>query len=176
MTGAVDLSPDLQRWIRLAGLGMVQGSQAHDGRTIIWNTGGEVRYFIGINDGWYVVTSSDRMGPEAYDFAGRTMPVVEKYLYGLFGGSARGERLPRLKIPFRRDELRPGYSIGKRPFAGRERHTLIDQPGMVVAIAGVEDLVELSHYLDATGKMIEDTYLSPDGKPLFGVRDSKNPS
>jgi hypothetical protein len=94
----------------------------------------------------------------------------------LFGGSARGENLPRLKIPFRRDELRPGYSISKREFAGRERHALVDQSGMVVAIAGVEDLVELSHYLDATERTIEDSYLSPGGKPLFGVRDSKNSS
>lgn len=174
MEGAVDLSADLQRWVRLADLGMVQGTQTNDGRTIIWNTGGEVRYFIGIIDGWYVVTSSDRMGPEIYDFAGRTMPVVEKYLYGLFGGSVRGGDLPRLKIPFRRDQLRPGYSIGKQVFAGRERHTLIDPLGEAVAIAGVEDLVELSHYLNATGRMIEDSYLSPDGKPLFDIHIREN--
>ncbi|WP_082969762.1 TNT antitoxin family protein [Mycobacterium sp. E3305] len=171
-TGTVDLTPHLQSWIRRAGLGMVQGSQAHDGRTVIWNTGGEVRYFIGSRDGWYVVTSSDRMGPESYDFAGRTMQVVEKYMYGLFGGSVRGAKLPRLRVPFRRDQLQPGYSIGKQSFAGRDRHTLIDDTGKVVAIAGVEDLVELSHYLDATVKMIEDSYQSPEGKPLFEVKPS----
>lgn len=170
MKDAVDLSPDLQRWIRLAGLDMLQGTQTDDGRTIIWNKGGEVRYFIAPIDGWYVITSSDRMGPEAYDFAGRTMPVVEKYLYGKFGGSVRSGNLPRLRIPFQRDQLRPGYRIGKQLFAGRDRHTLIDQTDQVVAIAGVEDLVELSHYLDATGKAIEDSYQAPDGKPLFGVR------
>jgi Immunity protein 61 len=170
MTGPVDLSPDLQRWVHLAGLDMLQGTQTNDGRTIIWNKGGEVRYFIGITDGWYVITSSDRMGPETYDFAGRTMPIVEKYLYGLFGGSVRDSDLPRLRTPFRRDQLRAGYSIGKQTFAGRERHRLIDQSDGVVAIAGVEDLVELSHYLDATREAIENSYLAADGKPLLDVR------
>lgn len=175
MTSAVDLSSDLHRWVRLADLGIVQGSQTNDARTIIWNTGGEVRYFIGIVDGWFMITSSDRMGPESYYFAGRTMNIVEKYLYGMFGSTVRGKDLPRLRIPFRREQLRPGYSIGTRMFAGRERHTLIDHLGKVVAIAGVEDLVELSHYLDATGRAIEQSYLSPDGKPLFDVwRDVKN--
>jgi hypothetical protein len=52
-------------------------------------------------------------------------------------------------------------------FAGRERHTLIDSAAKVVAIAGVEDLVELSHYLDASVDVIKDSHLAPDGKPLF---------
>lgn len=169
MKDAVDLSPELQRWIRLAGFEVVQGTQAKDGRTVIWNKGGEVRYFIGALDGWYVLTSSDRMGPEAYEFAGLTMPVIEKHLYGLFGGLVRSRGLPRLRIPFQRDRLRPGYSIGKQTFAGRERHTLIDHTDKVVAIAGVEDLVELSHYLDASGEAIEESYLSVDGKPILGI-------
>ncbi|BBY01274.1 TNT antitoxin family protein [Mycobacterium seoulense] len=171
MAGVVDLSPGLQRWVRLAGLEMLQGTQTNDGRTIIWNTGGEVRYFIGVVDEWYVITSSDRMGPEAFEFAGRTMSVVEKYLYGLFGLSVRGENLPSIRIPFRRDELRAGYSIGVLTFAGRERHTLIDERGVEVAIAGVEDLVELSHYINATEKMVEESYLAADGKPIFGTDD-----
>ncbi|WP_082948133.1 TNT antitoxin family protein [Mycobacterium sp. 852014-52450_SCH5900713] len=171
MASVVDLSPDLQRWVRVAGLDMLQGSQTNDGRTIIWNTGGESRYFIGGVDEWFVVTSSDRMGPEAFEFAGRTMATVEKYLYGLFGLSARGEELPIVRIPFQRSQLRAGYSIGKQTFAGRERHALIDDRGIYVAIAGVEDLVELSHYIDATGKAIEESFLSADGEPLFGHRD-----
>lgn len=168
MTSGGDLSPDLQCWIRLAGLDMIPGSQNHDGRTIIWNKGGEVRDFIGVADGWCVITTSDRMGPETYEFSAESMPIIEKYLYGKFGGIVRsGRNLPSIRVPFNRDELRPGYTIGTRMFAGRERHTLIDSAGKVVAIAGVEDLVELSHYLDASVDVIKDSYLAPDGKPLF---------
>jgi hypothetical protein len=146
---------------------MIQGTQTVDGRTVIWNKGGESRYFIDVIDGWYVITSSDRMGPENYDFAGESMPVIEKYFYGRFGGSVRSDDMPDIRSPFQRDELRPGYSIGQQMFAGRERHTLIDRAGKVAAIAGVEDLVELSHYLDVTVEVIKSSYLAPDGKPLF---------
>jgi hypothetical protein len=170
-TTDVDLSPDLQEWIRIAGSDLIQGSQTDDGRTIIWNRGGEDRYFIDFidaMDGWYVITTSSRMGPETYEFAAESMPIIEKYLYGFFGGSIRyGENLPRIRTPFDREELRPGYRIGTQFFAERERHALIDTGGTVLAIAGVEDLVELSNYLDAAVGDIKDSYLAPDGKPLF---------
>lgn len=92
MTIGVDLSTDLQDWIRLSGMNMIQGSETNDGRTILWNKGGEVRYFIDRLAGWYVITSSDRMSREGYEFAAASMSVIEKYLYGYFGGSVRSER------------------------------------------------------------------------------------
>lgn len=175
MTSGVDLAPDLQAWLRLAGLEVTQGSQTGDGRTVIWNKGGESRYFVNVIDGWYVITSSDRMGPETYSFAAESMPVLEKYLYGHFGGSARSDELPSIRAPFERDELRSGYSIGKQAFAGRERPTLIDRTGKVVAITAVDRLVELSHYLDVSVDVIKSSFLAPDGKPLFTLwRDISN--
>ncbi len=170
MSTSVDLSTDLQDWIRDSGMYMRQGSQAHDGRTVLWNKGGEVRYFIELLDGWYVITSSDRMSEETYEFAATSMTVIENYLFGYFGGSVRSAgRLPRIRKPFERDELRPEYSLGKMLFAGRERSTLVDLTGTVIAIAGVEDLVELSHYLTVTVDAIKSSFLSPDGKPLFSL-------
>lgn len=35
MTIGVDLSTDLQDWIRLSGMNMIQGSETNDGRTIL---------------------------------------------------------------------------------------------------------------------------------------------
>jgi hypothetical protein len=175
VTSGVDLTPDLQAWLRLAGLDMIQGSQTEDGRTIIWNKGGEVRWFIDVIDDWYVITSSDRMGPETYDIAAVSLPVIEKYLYGTFGGSTRSDDLPDIRAPFQRNELRPGYSIGEQAFAGRQRHTLIDRTGTVVAITAVDRLVELSHFLDVPIETIKNSYLAPDGKPLFTLwRDVRN--
>jgi hypothetical protein len=171
----VDITPDLQAWLHLAGLDVTQGSETADGRTIIWNKGGESRYFINSVDGWYVITSSDRMGPEVYSFAAESMPVLETYLYGHFGGSARSDNLPSIRVPFRRDELRPGYSIRKQEFAGRERPALADTKGKVLAITAVDRLVELSHYLDAGIGAIKESYLSADGKPLFTLwKDAEN--
>ncbi|WP_407688871.1 TNT antitoxin family protein [Mycobacterium sp. HUMS_1102779] len=175
MTSSVDLTPDVQHWLRLAGLDMIQGSQTNDGRTIIWNSGGEVRNFIDFSDGWYIITESDRMGPEAFSFAGASMQIIEKYLYGAFGGVVRGDDLPSVRVPFDREELYPGYSIGKVLFEGRERRTLVDHAGKVVAIAAIDRLVELSHYLNVSIEIIKGSYLAADGKPLFAVwRDIKN--
>lgn len=167
----MDLTAELEAWIRLAGLGMNQGSQTDDKRTIIWNSGGEVRYFISIIDGWSAITSSDRMGSEIYSFAGISMDVVEKYLYGKFGGSVRSDDLPTLRKPFERSELSSGYSIGKQYFVGREWPSLSDRSGQVVAIAATDRLVELSHYLDVPVDTIKSSYLAPDGKPLFTLWD-----
>lgn len=168
MTNGVDLSPDLTDWLRQAGLDVVQGSQTNDRRTMLWNKLGESRYFIGFTGEWYTITSSDRMGPETFDFAGQSMPIAEKYLYGTFGGAVRrGLYLPDIRAPFQRDELPPNYDITILGFAERERHALVDPSGQVVAIAGVEDLVELSHYLDAPIEAIKSSYLALDGGPLF---------
>ncbi len=168
MTDGVDLSPDVTVWLREAGLDVIQGSQTNDHRTVIWNKLGESRYFIESTADWYVVTSSDRMGAETFDFAGRSMPITEKYLYGTFGGSVRRRLyLPDIRAPFLPHELQPGYEITMRGFAGRERHALVDRNGQEVAIAGVEDLVELSHYLDVPVDVIKNSYRDPDGGPLF---------
>lgn len=175
MTKGVDLTADLQAWIRLAGLDTVQGSETNDGRTIIWKQGGERRYFIDFADNWYTVNSSDRMGPENFNFAGRSMGVTERYLYGLFGGSVRRNDLPMLKAPFERHELRGGYSIDKQSFAGHERHVLRDRSGSYVAVAALDRLVTLSHYLGATIEDIKTSFQAPDGKPLFCIWENAQP-
>lgn len=172
MRSSVDLTPDLQGWIRLAGLDMIQGSQTHDGRTIIWNNGGETRNYIDFVDGWNVITSSDRMGPEGFSFAGRSMPITERYLYGAFGGLVRSGDLPLLRAPFERHQLRPGFAIEKQLFAGQERSTLVDRAGHTVAIAATDRLVALSHYLDASVDDIKASFQAPDGRPLFTVWDN----
>lgn len=170
VTTGVDLSRELEDWVRIAGIELTQGSRSEDGRTVLWNRGGEVRYFVDLVNDWYVITSSDRMSNEAYEFAGASMPIIEKYLYGYFGGSVRsGRGLPPIRAPFRPDEIRPGYSIDTTQFGGRKRHTLVDSHGKVLAIAGIEDLVELSHYLDTTVDVIKHSYLDPGGKPLFAL-------
>ncbi|WP_406815486.1 Imm61 family immunity protein [Mycobacterium sp. M23085] len=169
MTSDVDLSSGLQAWIRRADLDMIQGSQTDDGRTIIWNKGGEVRYFINLVDGWCLVTSSDRMGPENFNFAGASMPVTEKYLYQAIGGSVRRDDLPSIRVPFERHELRAGYTIGKQLFAGRERKTLINGAGDILAIAAIDQLITLSHCLDAPVEAIKSSFEAADGKPLFSA-------
>jgi hypothetical protein len=168
MTTSVDLSAELQDWIGLAGMDTVQGSQTDDGRTVIWNKGGEIRYFVDFVDRYYVITSSDRMDAERFHLGAATRAILEKYLCGHFGGSVRRlHGLQRVRRPFSRDELQLGYSIGKVAFCDRERDALIESSGTVLAIAVDDRLVELSHYIDGTIDTIKDSFLDPEGKPLF---------
>src|SRR5262249_20285319 len=147
-------------WIRIGGMELSQGSRANDGRTVLWNRGGERRYFIGAGDGHYVITSSDRMGTEHFHLAALAMGLVEKYLYGYFGGSVRKARgLRRVQKPFMRNELKQGYRIGRVVFAGQERDTLIDPAGSTVAIAADDRLVELSHYIEVSTGTIKESFL-----------------
>ncbi|MBY0387386.1 MAG: TNT antitoxin family protein [Mycobacterium pseudokansasii] len=168
MTAPVDLSLDLYNWIRSAGLDMTQGSQTDDGRTVIWNKGGEVRYFVSYADGYSTMTSSNRMAPERFHLSSSTMPILEKYLYGRFGNSIRKQNgLGWVRKPCAIDELQQAYTIGKVTFYGRERDALIDESGTVLAIGEIDRLVELSHYLGAPVSAIKDSFFNPQGKPLF---------
>jgi hypothetical protein len=169
--GQLDLSADLQDWIHASGLELTQGSQTSDGRTVLWNKGGEVRYFINLVDGWYVVTSSDRMSAEGFEFAGSSMLIIEKYFYGDRGWTIRRAKgLPRIQRPCETEQLQPGYSIDRMDFGDRERPVLIGPDKVRVAIAGVADLVELSTYVDTPVDAIKDSFLDPQGNPLFASR------
>ncbi|MGV7360482.1 MULTISPECIES: Imm61 family immunity protein [Mycobacterium] len=168
MTTTVDLSADLNNWIRSAGLDTIQGSRTDDGRTIIWNKGGEVRYFVSFVDGYYVMTSSNRMGPESFHICTPTLVMLEKYLYGRFGNSIRKQKgLGWVRKPSSIDELQQGYMLGKEFFSDRERDALLDESGTVLAIGQVDRLVELSHYVDIPPSVIKDSFSEPQGKPLF---------
>ncbi|MGD1256446.1 TNT antitoxin family protein [Mycobacterium seoulense] len=168
MPDNVDLSSGLQEWLRLAGMELIQGSKTDDGRTEIWNEGGERRYFIDRIDGYFVITSSDRMGDERFHLGAHTMDLIEKYLYGYFGNAVRKHRdLPRVRKPFARGELKRNYSLGKMVFSGCERDALIDTAGSTLAIGADDRLVELSHYVDEPVSIINESFLDPEGMPLF---------
>jgi hypothetical protein len=147
---------------------MIQGSQTDDGRTVIWNKGGEIRYFIDVVDDYHVIISSDRMGREDFHFGALTMALLEKYLYGHFGGSVRKHRgFRHVRKPIAREELKQGYSFSEIVFAGREEDALIDPAGSMVAIAADDRLVAFSYYVDVPIDAMTGSFLAPDGKPLF---------
>lgn len=178
MTDLIEISPRLEEWAALAGYTLTPGSRTRDGRAMFWSPGGEVRYFIGANhDGWFIVTDSDRLGPEYLDLAAPSMATIERYFFGKFGRFIRSRKdLPRVQTPIAREEVSAGFTIGARMFEGVERLALIAPSGSEVAVSsgdelsGTADLVKLSLYLTATMEDIVTSYLDPDGKPLFTLR------
>jgi hypothetical protein len=178
MTSSIDISRRLEEWATLADYTLTPGSTTDDGRPMFWSPGGEVRYFVGVNDdNWLVITDSDRLGPEHYKFAASSLDTVEKYFYGNFGELIRSKQnLPSIHIPIAKEEISAGFEIDYRPFEQVDRLALIDSEGTSVAFSttdrffGTMELVALSRYLTATVDDITAAFLNPDGSPLFARR------
>ncbi|ULP40473.1 TNT antitoxin family protein [Mycobacterium lentiflavum] len=179
MTEPVEIAPELAAWAKVAGYSVAHGSQTADGRATFSASLGEIRLLIGrrSENGLFVITDSDRMGPEQFILAAPLMRTIERYLFGRFGLEIRSQRsLPRVKVPTSREELSPGFNIEMRGFDDVEHWALIKADSTLVAIGstdqttGTADLVKLSLYLTATIEDICTAVLDPDGKPIFELR------
>lgn len=168
----------MEEWATLAGYTLTPGASTADGRAMFWSAGGEVRYFIGASDnGWFVLTDSDRLGPEHFKLAADSMITMEKYLFGKFGAFIRDKRnLPRIEIPIAKEDVATGFSIDYRPYEDGQRTALVGPNGSILAFSsadlvyGTMELVGLSIYLTASIDDITAAFLSPDGRPLFSLR------
>lgn len=178
MTGGVAFTRELENWAGLAGYELTPAARAHDGRAVFWNKGGEVRLLVAArDDGWFVLTDSDRLGEEQFVLAAVSLPVVEKYLWGSFGLSIRSRRgMPDIKLPYAANDVDHGFSIGVVQFDGRERQALLDSAGQPVAVCGggalmgTRDMARLSLYLNSTVPQIQESFENTDGRPLFRPR------
>ncbi|MDI3313436.1 MAG: Imm61 family immunity protein [Mycobacterium sp.] len=156
MTERIEISPELQEWARRAGYTLTP--ECDDGRALFWNAGGEVLFYLGSReDGWFVITRSDRRGPEYFQFAAPSMSTIVKYLFGEFSDTIRSKHgLPILRAPQSRDQVAAGYRIQPRVFDGVERLALIGPDGSLLAVGssdeltGTADLVDVSLYLGAS--------------------------
>lgn len=178
MTEPVEISPQLEEWAGRADYALTPGVRTDDGRAVFWASLGEIRLFIGRTDeGWFVITDSDRMGPEHFILAAPSMVTIEKYLLGRFYPAIRSKlNLPRIRVPVAPDELPAGYSIDTRQFEGVGRLALIASDGSTVAVSstdrvtGTAELVRLSLFSTASNEDIAASALDLDGKPLFRRR------
>lgn len=168
-------SENFLAWARRAGFSVTEGKP--DYLAVLWNRGGETRYYIrnSLNEvGWYVVSSASRAEDEFFKFGASSAEVVERYFWGIFGVNARNiERLPRLRLPTRQSQLKPGYRI----IGPIDEHLhLVDPTGqhIMTALDDVNDialLVKMSHWLSATTADLEASFLDPGGMPLFPIAD-----
>lgn len=176
MRNEIGLTARVGLWAEQAGYFVTERS-SEDGRAILWNSGGEIRYFIGGDAGdWIVVTSSERMGEEQFELASRLPGLVERKLIATFGRLVRSRSgLERLSRSLSADDLAPGYSTGVQSFWGKVRRTLIDPEGDVIAVVsggelvGTVNAVELSVFASSTVDAISRSLMDPSGKPLFSV-------
>lgn len=178
MTDRIEMSPRLEQWAKRANYTLTPGSHTDDGRSVFWASLGESRLLIGRNqDGWFLITDSDRMGPEHFILAAPSMTTIEKYLFGRFCLSIRNSHgLPRVHAPRPTEEISAGFSIDRRSYEGVERFALIAADDSTVAISSADkvtaraELTKLALYLTATIDQIKASAADPDGKPLFERR------
>jgi immunity protein 61 of polymorphic toxin system len=178
MTDLIEISPQLEQWAKRANYELTPGSRMADGRAVFWASLGEIRLLIGRNqDGWFVITDSDRMGPEHFVLAAPSMTTIEKYFFGRFCLSIRSNsRFPRVHIAMSAGEMADNFSIETRSFEGVERFALISTDGSIAAIGSADgvtakaQLTKLAVFLTATIDQIEASAVDPDGKPLFERR------
>ncbi|WP_079276812.1 Imm61 family immunity protein [Mycobacteroides abscessus] len=173
---SVDLSRGLCEWARRAGYQVSQGSVCPDGRTVVWSGGGEIRIFIGQRpDGWFQMTDSERMQDEGFLLCAVSMDVVERFLYARFGSYIRAADFPLLNYPAA--PLRDGWTTISVTLDGVRRLALIDPSKHSVAavsadpITGNAQLAELSVCLSADLQELEESFLSPNGRPLFTTQE-----
>lgn len=177
MTDKIEISSSLEEWGTLAGYTLTPAASSHDGRAFFWSAGGEVRLFIESRaDGWFVITRSERLGEEHFQFAAPSMATIVKYLFGNFGQSIRSNQgLPFIPMAKSADQVLPGFLIGTYEFDGVEHLALFARDRSVVGITSggkliaTATLVELSLYVSATIEDIMASALDPGGKPLFEV-------
>jgi immunity protein 61 of polymorphic toxin system len=175
MTEDTEVSSSLQEWAALAGYTLTPASTSHDGRALFWSAGGEVRLFLeSRDDSWFIVTRSERLGEEHFEFAATSSSTIDKYLFGNFGQSIRSNRgLPVIPAPKSLSEISAGFSIETRQFDGKERLALIAPDGSIAGVSSggkliaTASLIELSLYLNATIEDIMASCLDPEGKPLY---------
>ncbi len=177
MRPEIGLTAAFERWADRARFQITEPSST-DGRAIVWDGGGEIRYFLGKDvDGWIVVTKSVRMADEHFELASVHPALVERWFVAAFGRNLRLlHRSPRLSLPMA-EKLAAGYSIGKQELWGRNRCTLVDPQGQMIAAVGGDELVGtmkvayLSVLASNTVEAIEQSFSDPEGKPVFSIRD-----
>lgn len=108
MRPEIGLTSAFERWAHRAGFQITESSST-DGRAIVWDGGGEIRYFFGVDaDGWIVATCSERMGKEQFELASTLPSLVERKFITDFARPIRSlnasdvsrtHALPRMWLP-----------------------------------------------------------------------------
>jgi Immunity protein 61 len=185
MADGVEISSDLENWAGNAGYSLTPTDQ--NGRAVFSTSDSEIRYFIEkVNERWFRVTCSNRMGPAQFELAAPSMSTIETYFYGLFGADVR-YRAPLKQArtdPRRRDD---GFVIRKFPetdpdyFAffqnADHEHLALYNAGELAAVDGFGKimaevrLTKLAVYLSVSTAEIKDAFERADGGRLLVVDD-----
>ncbi|MGZ0067977.1 Imm61 family immunity protein [Microbacterium sp. Yaish 1] len=158
-------SSEFREWARRAGYSVA----LEENRIVIFDVGGEIRYYVGAQSGDYVVTRADRSEAERFVLSARAFVDVERYLTRALSVDARAAAgLSPVKLPFDEESVAPGYETVTLAdgLAGLTRSTG-EVRGVRFADRFVHPAVQYSYYADADLADLRRSLEAPDGAPLF---------
>lgn len=156
---------EFREWARRAGYSVA----LEENRIVIFDVGGDIRYYVGAQSGDYVVTRADRSEAERFVLSARASVDVERYLTWALSVDARAAAgLSPVRLPFDKESVAPGYEtvILNDGLAGLRRSTG-EVRGARFADRFVHPAVQYSYYADADLADLRRSLEAPDGAPLF---------
>lgn len=178
--GPEEFSAELAAWLSQAEGRISVDPARWRGASVSVEGGERVFVFDRGDDGWITVLSSERGGVPRPRFRTPSLEVVERFLANEAGPAGRlgAGLVDDVRVPFRLEELPPGAELRRvrgGALGGREVLTI---DGTVVGefgfsaqgVAAHSDAVAVSSYATASIATIAQSYLSPDGSPLFTLR------
>ena len=171
----LNVSRDLVHWALRSGFD--HRTEFGSEPTVFFNAGGEERYYLRSSSdesGWVTVTHASRSGDEQYVFEARDLQITERYFWGFFGVGIRSrERLPRLSLPLRLDQVAAGFRID---CTAADETVLLNaaEERIMIGLKDVYDitrLVRTSHWLSITIQELTDSFLDADGRPAFPIQE-----
>jgi hypothetical protein len=166
MTDGSPFSPQFHRYVELG----QDGLEAVDDAWVVADNYGETRHYIREKDGMLTITETHRGGIERFVMAAEDRLDAERYMTDLCGRRIRALRsLPRIKHPtdtesihreFHVEESREGV-LSLLSSDGRS-HGVFPAP-----LDYADDVIWFSWIAGATTEKLRESYLSPDGLPLF---------
>jgi hypothetical protein len=190
MADGVGISSDLKAWASDAGFSLTPVDNG--GRAVFATSDGEIRYFVEkVDEIWFRVTCSNRMGPEQFELAAPSLSTIETYFYGSFGSDIRDNAERTDATPDTR-RLDGRFQIGPAADADLARLQLVndaDEPYLalfdqdqVIAVDGFDEVIanirltDLAVYLSVDNEDIKAAFTDDDGldsnrEPLLIVDD-----
>ncbi|GAA3871506.1 hypothetical protein GCM10022381_13250 [Leifsonia kafniensis] len=170
-----DFRPEFIEWLRRADHTI---GRSDSDRIAIAPRGGEWVYFLAeIQGGWIRVTRSDRGGDEGWEFDAASLEVIEHHFTADVGNIVRSRSgiSGDVRLPTRAKELASGaslHAVTEGENAGREELVLNGEILGVFKLYGRDfhPAVAASVYCSGSLAEIRESFLDPEGRPLFGLK------
>ncbi|MET0990680.1 MAG: Imm61 family immunity protein [Glaciihabitans sp.] len=170
------LGQSLSRWLEPYG---IHDEPSSDHETLLTDDGHEVRWYITEEDNVFHVARAERAGSPFEKLQAFDLSDVERFMVLEYGPSLRRKVLPsapRIRIPFRIEDIAPGFELVATPDGPLEAALMHD--GRVRArFSSYErpsDAVGFSYVANRTVDDIKATFLA-DGGDMFALDPARHP-